>query len=372
MTIYESRNSESRTTASLICLLIFALFGSVARADTTTISLLNPAITPLSQGWKYFLDWPRPTDAWVRGNYIEVNNLFSPVNLMSFYRHIPLLVEDGYAVDFWLKVHETSVPHDLAGSPVGFNAGIVHPRRNPSHDQKPRPRLQSIYFDKDGIGWIGDAEHYPMNTTDDFHHYRVEVESSGTARVLVDGQLALHHDSFEISPFIAFGVTSPNYDIYGSFYISRISVTGLLTEPVLVDVSPGQPCPNPAINYLETKKKVVVAILGTKEFDPTRIDPTTVRVNGVAPLGWNIRDAARPAGTPTLGNDFSVPCKTGTDGRKDLVLAFESRAVAAASFDVVNPTRPALLRVTGKTKPEFGLHAFAGEDVAVVRNVPLQ
>jgi hypothetical protein len=94
---------------------------------------------------------------------------------------------------------------------------------------------------------------------------------------------------------------------------------------VAVDIKP-QSCPNP-IN-LNSKGVLPVAILGMDYFDVTTIDPTSVLLQGVAPIRWSIEDVSRPA--PDV-------CTTeGADGFDDLTLKFDMQEIVTALGEVVD------------------------------------
>ncbi|OPZ44173.1 MAG: hypothetical protein BWY93_00728 [Euryarchaeota archaeon ADurb.BinA087] len=120
----------------------------------------------------------------------------------------------------------------------------------------------------------------------------------------------------------------------------EITVT-VLPIPVYVDVKPGS-CPN-AFN---TKQKGVtpVAILGTDEFDVTTIDPKSVMLNGIEPLRWSYQDVA----TPYMGTD-NCCWEMGGDGYRDLVLHFDSQALAGTLSGYTVKGDPIDVTITGST-----------------------
>jgi hypothetical protein len=92
--------------------------------------------------------------------------------------------------------------------------------------------------------------------------------------------------------------------------------------PVDVDIKPGS-CPNP-INP-KSNGVLPVAVLGTMDFDVNDIDPATIRLEGVAPIRWNISDVA----TPYPGDVEDCPdCHELTgDGYPDLNLKFRTQDI---------------------------------------------
>lgn len=350
---------------SASCLLGLATWSSVTVADTASIELLNP-YTDLYVQWKTA---NRSGNAsYDRTPFFLAANTLGPVgtSLQLFHRQIPILVQDGYVVEFWLKVEEVQQSHNALDAGLAFYAGTTDPSQ---FAFKGAPRAQLIYFDEDGIGWGDESAHFAVDTTAGFHHYRVAIDNAGTANVWVDGELALQRADFKAYPHLAFGDMTNDDGLNSRYLISSVTVTGLLTQPVEIDVKPSN-CPN-TLNGQSTKS-VPVTIDSDIGFDATRIDPSTVRVNGLAPKGWSIRDASRVHyDLVWLGELDTYSCQghAGTDGRRDLVVAFEERALVAAMGAPIagNPTR---IRVTGKLKPEFGGGAFAGEDIVTVSNVP--
>lgn len=130
---------------------------------------------------------------------------------------------------------------------------------------------------------------------------------------------------------------------------------------VAVDIKPLS-CPNP----LNVKKKGVlpVAILGTDELDVTTIDPASVRLEGVAPLRWSIKDVATPFNG--VSNDDCLDCtKDGPDGWDDLTLKFDAQEVVTALGEVEDCL---VLTLTGELKEEYGGTFFVGEDVVAILN----
>lgn len=348
------------------------LMTAMARADTTAIGLLTPVVDNMyRQNWSVSGAW----DVRPQARHSDTSLQFL-TNTMAgypddarliFLRHLHVQIEEGYALDVWLKVNNVWAPHDATGAPIALHLSLHYPELADAPGTL--PLSQGLYFDEDSIGWLDDSGSFAMDTTDDFHHYRVEVARDGAVRVLVDDQQVLQRTGFKLGPYIAFGDTSASPGLASDYAISRITVTGETTTPVGVDVMPSI-CPNAFIDYRSTRK-VVVAIPGNRTFDVTRLDPGTVRVNGVAPVAWNVRDAARWFVQPRgFRNNLNFECTTdSTDGWKDLVMAFEPRALGDAIDD---PARPFghLMRVTGRFKPEFGGQHFAGEDVAVFTNIP--
>lgn len=124
--------------------------------------------------------------------------------------------------------------------------------------------------------------------------------------------------------------------------------------PVFVDVKPGS-CPNPF--RPGTPGVIPVAVLGSGSFDVRSIAPPSVRLGGVAPLRWAYSDVA----TPFVGPVEQCHAR-GRDGRRDLILTFDARAVekALGLASRVGQKVPAL--VTGSLKSDGGGAVVLGQD----------
>jgi hypothetical protein len=112
---------------------------------------------------------------------------------------------------------------------------------------------------------------------------------------------------------------------------------------------------------------LLVAILGTKDFDVTQIAPSSIRLEGVAPLRWSLRDIATPL-TPSTDEKHCYEdwATERTDGFKDLKLKFSAQKVAAALGKVQN-NECRIFKLTGNLKEKFGGTAIEGEDAVVIQ-----
>lgn len=362
---------KSSHALSASCLMGLAAWSSVVNADNTSVGLLNPSLTPQQQGWLIGGNYPvwdvTANEAFITANTIGVTLPPNYPRVQLFYRPVPILVEEGYSVDLWLKVNDAPMPHiapeppyvpvsSVAFYPSTTTARLVH---------RGYPPQQAIYFDEDGIGWGDESDMFAMDTTDNFHHYRIEVAGNGDVQVLVDGEPALQRTGLKIYPRVAFGDIADVEGMDSRYSISSLTVTGEITKFVPIDARPGY-CPNPSIDGRISSLYYPIAIVATPDFDPRQIDPASIRINGIAPDAWSIRDASRPY-SPYMGKEFPEDCSpAGADGRKDLVVAYYQRRLATAlGTEYAGPT----LRLTGRLKPEFGGTAFAGEDVVSVHSV---
>jgi hypothetical protein len=105
-----------------------------------------------------------------------------------------------------------------------------------------------------------------------------------------------------------------------------------------MDVQPGA-CPNP----LNVRKQGVVpaAVLGTADFDVHDVDPTSLRLEGVAPLRWTYEDVS----TPAEGEACACGDQNG-DGLTDLTLKFSAPDLVDALGAVADGDQR-LLTLTG-------------------------
>jgi hypothetical protein len=101
---------------------------------------------------------------------------------------------------------------------------------------------------------------------------------------------------------------------------------------VALDIKPTS-CPNP----LNSKSKGVlpVAILGTDEFDVMDIDPSTLLLDGVAPIRYNYADVATP-----FWGELCDCHELGPDGYVDMTLKFRKQDILAAIAAESNPAAP--------------------------------
>jgi hypothetical protein len=129
---------------------------------------------------------------------------------------------------------------------------------------------------------------------------------------------------------------------------------------VQMDIWPGS-CPN-LLNTL-TKGTIPVAILGSRGFDVSRVNPSTVRLEGVAPLRWSYEDVSRPV---PFATDTCVCTNLGADGYKDLYIEFPSQAIASALGQVQN----GLVRVLNLAGMTYDKMSIKGKDCVEIRFMP--
>jgi hypothetical protein len=153
---------------------------------------------------------------------------------------------------------------------------------------------------------------------------------------------------------------------YAADYVEamRDKVRSEVFLSVALDLKP-RSCPN---SFNREKAGVLpVAILGGPNLAVLEIDPSSLLLEGVAPLRWSYEDAAAPASGPGP-EDSCLDCsEAGPDGFTDLTLKFDAEEIAAllareGAGDCL------LLTVTGSLKEEYGGRNLRGDDtLRVVR-----
>jgi len=155
-----------------------------------------------------------------------------------------------------------------------------------------------------------------------------------------------------------------------------------LARSVPVDIKP-RTCPN-RLN-VDSDGVLRVAILGTSNLDVTTIDPKTVTMAGVAVLskqenplkdkkkiklvasklrhqGWRFEDVGTPY-SPFDGKTDPNQCNNlGPDGHMDIVLTFDTEAIADSLGDVEDK-EPITLQLRGQLRDGTEI---TGEDVVII------
>jgi len=169
-----------------------------------------------------------------------------------------------------------------------------------------------------------------------------------------------------------------------SHTVSILLNTSVSSLAVHLDIKPGS-CPNP-LNVKASKHErgndldgsgvaakdrpqasgrtgpvLPAAILGTVDFDVTSINPTTVTLEGVPVLRWNIEDVSTPVGEEAE----ECECTTaGPDGYPDLTLKFDRGLVVEALGEVYDGDI-VILTVTGEL---FEGTPIEGTDCVIILN----
>jgi hypothetical protein len=102
---------------------------------------------------------------------------------------------------------------------------------------------------------------------------------------------------------------------------------------------------------------IPIAILGSGSFDVGSIDPSSVTVGGVSPVGWVYEDVA----TPFIGPPAQCH-EQGKDGKMDLTLKFNAKALDAALGLTSKPGSLRLLTLHGRLKTKYGATPIHGQD----------
>lgn len=131
-----------------------------------------------------------------------------------------------------------------------------------------------------------------------------------------------------------------------------------------VDVKPGSDV-NPV--NLRSNGVLPVAVLGSADFDVTTIDPSTILLNGVAPLRWSIEDVCGPSPDPQDptapmmddNDDMEMP-----DGYDDLTLKFSTPEIAASLGEVA---RGDIVTLYFSAETTGGMTLTGEEDIRIVQ-----
>ena len=153
-----------------------------------------------------------------------------------------------------------------------------------------------------------------------------------------------------------------------------------LPKSVPVDIKSGA-CPKPF--NVRSKGVLPVAVLGTSDLDVTAIDPDSVTLGGgsilskqgdskkikilvskVSHRGWSLADVGGTPDGPFAAKIDPYQCnELGPDGRLDLVLKFDSEAIAASLSDV-EENEAITLQLRGHLKDGTEI---SGEDVVIIK-----
>jgi len=156
-------------------------------------------------------------------------------------------------------------------------------------------------------------------------------------------------------PGDGFVVAVPDFSAYVN--AMREKIRAEVAREVAIDVKPGS-CPNPF--NLDSRGALPVAVLGSADFDVSSVDPSTLRLEGVAPLRWAHEDVAAPA-EGRKGSCSSCTTK-GRDGHPDLVLHFD-RAAFAAALGSAGDGACLLVTLSGNLTAAAGGGPIRGSDV---------
>jgi hypothetical protein len=182
--------------------------------------MLDVTRPPQDGGWSVVPADAKPTVG-TSGSFLTLDTTGDPARVQWFYREVPLDFSAGFSIDLGLRVHAVEQPHNRFDAGVMFYGSTEDPARNFAG----APRAQMIFFDRNLIGWGDESATFAMDTTDRFHHYRLQVTAGGLAQVFVDGRLALERSNFSKIARIGFGDMTNDPGVNGRFSISYINVT---------------------------------------------------------------------------------------------------------------------------------------------------
>ena len=156
-------------------------------------------------------------------------------------------------------------------------------------------------------------------------------------------------------------ITATATDYYDNTFEFSSCDVEVETVEVAVDIHPTG-CPNPL--KVNDRGVLPVAVLGSFEFDVAQIDPTSVRLQGVAALRSSLEDVATPF-EPFRGKEDILDCtELGPDGFEDLSMKFD-RLQLVEVIGAVNDGDAVVLQLTGSLNDGSGI---LGEDVVVILN----
>lgn len=215
-------------------------------------------------------------------------------------------------------------------------------------------------------------------------YYNLVALQSGSCLVEIEAPEAYEIDSWFVfvnDVFIGEGTAATVAATVGE--VTQVDFTTAVQKKVDLDIKPGS-CPNP-LNVRAPKTKMwdegdenpmaekappdgierakavlPVAILGTANFEVANIDPTTVMLEGVPALRWNIEDVSAPVSEEAE----ECECNTlGPDSYPDLTLKFDKCLIVEALGEVHDGDTISLT-ISGELSDGA---AIEGNDCVVIR-----
>ncbi|QLE53096.1 PEP-CTERM sorting domain-containing protein (plasmid) [Nostoc sp. C057] len=219
----------------IFCLIFISGMQQVKAADL----VFNGGSLPSTQGWDAGTDFNLPPDVTTDGDALTINTIGkAPPNSLSgqftlFSRNLGIDETSRYSInsiELTLKVLEVTEKHNTYDASVaflpsygdgGFSGSLLD-------------REQMIYFDEDSIGWGDDTQSFVIDTTNDFHTYRLTIDNTGLAKLFVDNVFALQRSNFKTNGIIAFGDQTNDLNLESRFAVRSILVerTPLVPLPV--------------------------------------------------------------------------------------------------------------------------------------------
>ena len=211
---------------TLIFCFIFAYnMQQVKAADL----VLNGGLLPSVQGWNFGTDFNLPPDVTTDGDTLTINTIgaappgFPSGQFTLFYRDVGIDKTTRYSIDsieVTLKVLEVTEKHNSYDASVA----LLPRYDNSAFSGSGLDREQMIYFDEDSIGWGDDTQSFAIDTTNDFHTYRLTVDNTGLANLFVDNVFALQRSNFKTNGIIAFGDQTNDLNLESRFAVRNILV----------------------------------------------------------------------------------------------------------------------------------------------------
>ena len=215
---------------------------------------------------------------------------------------------------------------------------------------------ESPFFDLNDNGWVVYTNSLGLWLYDGFDTVLVSTGAYPLPRINNFGEIVFNDDYYNIMVYDGTNIIQVTDNSYINF-IPKINDRGeivwrdvnippdngmaiFLARPAVqmvdIDIKPGI-CDN---RYnIKSRGFMKVAILGTEDFDVNDIDPETIRLAGVPPLKWAVRDII----------DASACSKVGYDGTADLSLKFDTQEIvsAAAALGKLSDGYEVVLPLTG-------------------------
>lgn len=263
---------------------------------------------------------------------------------------------------------EQALKHDLGGTytsilaevwmfddldqPYGYNLFAIGQNPNLPHALIGyRSPVSQDYYSTEA-GSLGSWQATSVPRTHGWHKLAFKIIPEGIEYYIDDVLVRFSGHMNEIS-YVQFFCGNHGYGpALGHVYFDDVEVRTAGAMVVALDIKPGS-CPNP----LNRKGGGVlpVAILGDPGVDVSQIDPSTIRLVGVAPLRHAVEDVGSPIGSKTRICD----CIEGApDLYDDLALKFDKKAVRDALGEF-EPGEEILLTITGQL---FDGTEIEGED----------
>jgi hypothetical protein len=161
---------------------------------------------------------------------------------------------------------ETANPHVLITGEANMTMTLSHP-------------VTTFGFELEGNAWAN-------------HNYTVDFilmsgpTTVGTISMIIDGFYGARLFAASVGPGESFDKFVIDGDDISGFAIAQVRY---VLAPVAVDIDI-KPCSDPNSINLRSKGVVPVAVLTTPEFDAATVDPTTVELEGVSAVKWEMVD----------------------------------------------------------------------------------